>query len=348
MYVIYLHPISSFKGSTPRSDTLFGALCWAMRTLYGEEKTLKPLLERFHPTQEGIGPDPPFLLSSTFPFLKAADKKVHLLPKPKGAFQLKRPTTLAEIRRLKDFKKVRYVTEGLFSRLINGKLDEVTLYGSFLSDGERGKGTDLERYQTVQFGSLLVERELAGQVNGNWCSILDIPHNAINRLSGTVDEGKLFSSEELFVAEGSGLYFLMQFLDESWKDKVSACWRFLGDRGIGGDVSVGKGQFTVYVEERVLFSEPKTASRFTTLSLFFSEENLDGQEVWYEWVKRKGKLESAYVPTTDIWKRTVLMYGEGSVFPWDGRVFYGYNPIVKEVDDLRVQQYGFAFPVRMV
>lgn len=62
--IVYLKPRSSYRPAM-RSDTLWGAICWEMHMLYGEEK-LKKFIACYasdHDRAEGI------YLSSAFPYL---------------------------------------------------------------------------------------------------------------------------------------------------------------------------------------------------------------------------------------------------------------------------------------
>ncbi len=72
-YVISLTPTSGFE-ILPHSDTIFGAICWGIRTLYGESRLLEIL--------NGFKSKPPFLLSSAFPWKVVRKKQVYFLPKP--------------------------------------------------------------------------------------------------------------------------------------------------------------------------------------------------------------------------------------------------------------------------
>ena len=74
-YAVRLSPISSFQ-AFPASDTLFGAICWGIKRLYGDEK----LLEMLKDFNSG---NPRFVLSSAFPLLKnGKDTPLAFYPKP--------------------------------------------------------------------------------------------------------------------------------------------------------------------------------------------------------------------------------------------------------------------------
>lgn len=334
MEAVYLKPKSYFIHSFPHSDTLFGAICWGIRLLYGES-TLKGILASF------ANGSPPFLLSSTFPYIDLEEKRIHLLPKPERPPLEKFPTTLEDTERIKDFKKIAYVSSSIFTKIIQGKLSEENLYNFFFNR------------EYIKIGSILMEKELIIKDLSQLIYDVDIPRNAVNRLTGGTIEGRLFYDKSLFLSKNSGIYFFIQFNHSQKLEKqIHTVINFFADRGIGGDVSSGKGQFDVEIKEGTFFTEPENANTFVTLSLYYPNrndwENFKEDLVWYEQIRRKGKIESAFTPFTDIWKKSVLMFKEGSTFPLiEGVNYYGENPIVKE-KPFNIQQYGYAFPVRMV
>jgi len=72
-YAVYLRPKGSFV-SPIHSNTLFGAVCWAIRVIYGTI-SLEEMLATFNER-------PKFVLSSAFPFLRHGDQLVRFFPKP--------------------------------------------------------------------------------------------------------------------------------------------------------------------------------------------------------------------------------------------------------------------------
>ena len=73
MNVVYLKPKSLFPTNLP-SDTIFGAICVAIKEIYGEDE-LDSMLGLFN------GKNNPFVLSSAFPFVNGSDGKHHFFPK---------------------------------------------------------------------------------------------------------------------------------------------------------------------------------------------------------------------------------------------------------------------------
>src|SRR5262245_45457767 len=84
--IVYLKPRAPFAQSAPRSDTLFGAIAWAIRLLYGEGELIR-LLEQFDRAVASQS-SPPFLISSLFPFVESGNgderqaRRTLFLPRP--------------------------------------------------------------------------------------------------------------------------------------------------------------------------------------------------------------------------------------------------------------------------
>lgn len=179
-----------------------------------------------------------------------------------------------------------------------------------------------------------------------------VQRNKINRLTNTTHEGGLFYSSEITCSKDGGLFFLLQGKEEALK-LVRAALRFLQDRGIGGDISVGKGNFELEIAKGFSpVKEPKESDYFTTLSLTYLEDdqwnNLQdsSKTCLYRLERRRGRIESSLVSTSNIWKQAVIVFREGSVFPLtEANTIYGCNPIVKQ-KPFPVQYYGFSYPVR--
>jgi len=358
MKIVYLKPKSSFIGEQLHSDTLFGAICWGIRQIYGEDELVE-MLSRFDRGSEDF--NPPFLISSTFLYTESEKGKMHFLPKPMQKPIWRKIETKEVLDKLKTIKKVDYLQENLFNGWINGKLTGSELLGNIELRGDNIiYKQDGEEY--LQKNGILIEKGYAASIfieneKGHATKILkgvDIQRNVINRLSNTTTEGGLFYTHETFIGKKGGLYFLIDIKDNTYENMLNASMRFIEDRGIGGDVSVGKGQFDIELPtETGLTHEPGNPDSFTTLSLYypcddeirlFKEHN---EKVWYNLRGRKGKIESAFVSTKDIWKETIQMFGEGSTFPLiANRGLYGNNPIVKE-KPFKIQHYGFALPVKM-
>ncbi len=154
-----------------------------------------------------------------------------------------------------------------------------------------------------------------------------------------------FHFGEVFFKDNSGLFFLTHFNDSSLEKEFTTTLRLLGDEGIGGDRTVGKGLFCLEEDEmEIKIPESKAA---LTLSLYFPQENElnDIKNGFYEILERRGYIYSPF--NRSLRKKTVRMFKEGSVFP---------NKKIGKVADVtpeiftqhRVYRYGLAFNVPCV
>jgi CRISPR-associated protein Csm4 len=330
MQSVQLVPTGPFS-EIPRSDTLFGAICWGIRRARGEE-ALEDLLARF---AEG---DPPFLLGSAFPTAdrSESDGRLHLLPKP----LLARPRASGDsasderIEALSAWKRIEYLPAALLAELAAGERS-----GSDVLEGLEASAVVVDGEEHERAREFLLPAE----------SGIQRPHetetrvrNAVNRLTGSTD-GNLFERESVFFGDGAGLHVPV----EGEVDTVVEGLALLQDRGIGGGKSVGQGQFHLDgVAEIGQFPATADAERFCTLSLCIPRPEELGDLVTqglYEVETRTGVVADA-ASASDIWKRRVLALAEGSVLPRLGAT-HGHNPVVADHFEHGIQQYGYALPV---
>lgn len=156
---------------TIRSDTLFGALCWAHRELYGKDKeNLEEMLKKFK--SAGNTHDLPFFISSTFPFMK----EYSFLPNP--------------------------LSSGLKEELLEKSLFERVIKGETPQKEEIGKIKEEKRFATLK--GFAAERKILEE-NEIPFRYIGVQKNVQNRISKETDTyivgGTVFK-------EGCGLYFL--------------------------------------------------------------------------------------------------------------------------------------------
>ncbi len=319
---VYLKPRATYR-TVLHSDTLFGCVCWAIREVFSEAK-LEELLKEF------ASKNPPFLLSSALPFRNnASDRRTHFYPRPmlrppelempKDAAGVKRQVDEAE--KQKKFRKTKWITEETLDKFVSGAWNEADYYAS---DVWQDKGPNLMD--------------------------IEVQHNTIDRLSGgTTPSGNLYSLTEYAISNG-GLFFLL----DGETDIVEGTFGFLEHFGIGGDSSLGKGQFEIEVTDADLPSVPEDADRFMTLSLYAPRESeiatVRSDGAWYNLVVRKGKVGGPFLRVEDFWKKSLTMFAEGSTFPLIDQKSFGHNPIVKSIADglpFDVQHYGYAFQIHI-
>lgn len=262
------------------SDMLFSALCHSYLLLRGKDG--KDGLEAFLTAMQGS--DPPLRLSSAFPFWK-------------DEFWFPVPRNQAPPPGSKDAKKVRFLPKPVFERALAGPLaDDDWLSGipSPRPAGDEDNG-----------------------LSKPW-SVEDVPRVTVPRLTchQTEEAGAFYHVGQTWFREGA-LFFLMQAADD-WREKVNAAIRLMCDEGIGGYRSIGKGQFEQPQISEVWLALPDAGGSLL-LSLYYPG---DGEEAGlaegcYDLVPRKGYVFSP--KNRSLRRKQVMMFGEGSVFPGDGR-----------------------------
>jgi len=306
------------------SDTLFAALVSAWAAL---DLDVPALLQGF---REG---DPPFLLTSAFPRAGA----VRFYPRP---WLRPRPAGLLERKRA---KRLRWVSEGIFRRLLGGE----SLQGedddqNFLHEGKVWL-TRTER-------DLLPEAVLAGE--GLIWKHQVVPHVAVDRRE---NRSNLFHAGRVEFAAGCGLWFGLRWRrpETLSPDLVDRALDYLGQAGLGGLRSIGHGAFAWEKEESSLPSAQGplaiTLSRYAPCDASELGETLLGDpHTAYRLVLVGGWCrDDALHP----WRRRSLrLVAEGSLLAWDGRSVAGHLVDVTPQGvgafgpNHRVLRYGYAFP----
>lgn len=204
---------------TVRSDTLFSALCWGILQVSGSG-VLHEWLDAF------LQGPPPLLVSSTFPW--AGD--VRFLPRPRRAASTdagdeREERAMAGI--TKRLKTVAYVSEVIFDQLAAGAFPGGELEdGNFLPGGLWVSGAERAKLPIGQ--------------GGLWEQPEPVAHVSVDRVSSA---GALYHVGEVRYREGCGLWFAVRWMDTGWRSVVESALSALGESGIGGERSSGRGQF---------------------------------------------------------------------------------------------------------
>lgn len=327
-YRICLTPLSSFEIPI-NSDTLFGAICWGIRTLFGETKLVSLLQEfKIRPT---------FLLSSAFPWKAVREQRKWYLPRP-----ILPPLKMADLNSMKDrLSKTSepYHTE----KFLNMELGD--RYKRF----RKLKWIPVESFKKVLRGGS--EKDLFKDYLDGFIGDLHFAEsgitqkNSLDRLTySTAGAGEIFYTNDICFRKNHGLYFLLKAAD------IDAYLRpvlmLLQDSGIGPNARTGKNWFTVNIEEEQLFDNTEGNS-FITLSRYIARDGINGESSWYQLASVRSKVESRQeFAGENIWKDRITYIEVGSVVkPKEQKEFYGSLVAVKEVAGKTVYQYGFAYPV---
>jgi len=313
MKVVYLRPKSVFKTEL-RSDTLWGLIIVALRKLISESE-INNLLQRFV-----IG-KPPFLISSAMPFNYENNNIVHYFFRPILKTSDFKVSNAKDMTIYKKFKKIKYLKQDVFEKLLNSEITEFELWQDFISQ------------KFLQANNLI--------------STSITLHNTIDRMTDTTleidNEGQLFYTEDFYIKNG-GLFFLIK----GETDIIECALRYLNHLGYGGDAYIGKGFFDYQLSDLEL-RIPQSFHSFVTLSLYnpTNDELLDFKlnKQYYALTSRTGKIGTHFTGTTDYKKNLVNMFIEGSTFLNKDKTYYGKMQIVKVLNSYKIYNYGYAFNI---
>lgn len=135
--------------------------------------------------------------------------------------------------------------------------------------------------------------------------------------------------------------------------------RYLGDTGIGGERSLGNGQFELKLNETnmpftVDLKESGEASQnIITLSLYLPkkseiERSLLDENSYYQLINRKG-----WISDFTYHRKSINMIAEGSVLQQDGQILLGkiedVTPEIlnKKNPNYKIHRYGYCYPINL-
>jgi len=316
VYKLIIKPLSPFQTEI-QSDTLFGHICWALRYLEGEERLLD-FLRSFD------ADGPPLILSSAFPegYLPMPvlrplnpDEEEELY----NSFEFR--SRLEFYKKIKPFKKVNLIKVKEFDSL----KDNLSYFNLYKKHFERG---------------ICLE-------NPDIFRITEVWHNAKNRLTDMVMEGKLFAKEDIFYKEDTRLeVYIKDFY--FGKENLLAILNFISISGFGADKSSGRGRFAYEIVEGWVLPESNSPNAFMSLSNY-SPAIGDFQEGFYNTLTKFGKLGGHWASGIDggPYKRPVFLLTPGAVFITENqKSFYGQliNNVHKKS---KIVHYGITLPLKV-
>ena len=277
--------------SIAHSDTIFSCLINSYAEIHaGDSRAVKKLLELF------CEEEPPFRISSAFPFQILGSNVNYYLPKPLvGPPRFYDPTHGQRIKR--EYHKL----------VQNTQLIRFDTFKKWL--GHEGTTTRIGKIEledaTTDASSLYI-REIR-------------PQHARDRLT---DSTQIYHTGLVHFQHGSGLYFLVELNNTEYFgwDEFRAVLRQAGRNGLGGRRSHGNGVFKVTDDTisnldsnwKDLFDLPEQ-NGFINLSLYLPKTIDHLSPVAHQLITRRGWCYSSVTPT-QMKRQTVTMFGEGSVF----------------------------------
>jgi len=316
-----------------RSDTLFSAICVTLRELYSTVE-----LERFisqFPTFEEPSRNPPLLLSAGLPY--AGD--IRFYPRP----LLPVPGLEGDPDEQKHQKKIAFVSEAIFHTWVTGA-DVLQHYDRpYRHNLLHGGRVWVTAAEHVALSDSFLDED-TGQVQ-IW-TIGDVPRVTVDRISSS---SSVYQAGQVRFAPGAGLYLLVVWRDDEWRDCFWDVLQALGDAGVGGERSSGYGVFTPLQPQTVDLPDVKGADRWVTLSSCWplpDQEGLLRPGAAYRLENRRGWMDSP--EGRNLRRKSVYMLEPGSVLQaLPGRdVYGGLADVTPEIFDTHtVWRYGLALPV---
>ena len=337
VYRLTIEPLTSFR--TPlQSDTIFGHLMWALRYTEGEAD-LEAFLARYRDAH------PPLLVSAGFP---SGTLPVPVLP-----------PALEEERGLS-------VADEVVGSMLRKALEDQA-YLPIPEWGELAKALSPEALRNMRDEILLGKRpELQARLRilRETQAAHPVTRTAVDRVTGSAREGRLFVSMETFYSPGRtfDIWHKLDQAEDGLLKRLNAWWRWIERNGFGRRKSAGHGAFRIQghglVEADGELPHLQDANGFVTLSAWVPKKS-DPTKVTYRTRVKRGKLaEALAVPSP--WKKPLLMLEPGAVArldpgktvdEWYGRMVGEMHWVGESVPDAQRQavnnvvQYGYAFPL---
>lgn len=363
-YAVYFRPRGALATWPLASDTLFGAVCWGIRTLgLLDDNALTDWLENQRL-------QPRFAFTHAFSAYLPQGKRVRLYPRPvtfQPAFsdfdaladewqqkhtedKCKKKKAKAEAAKIgKQFKKLVYVSEGALKQIVAGDLKPI--------EGLRALTFQNVLPYAAKCGALCTVDE-ARLLPDNLYEKDTVQHNQIDRMAGATVEGMLFYREETFFAPDAGLWAVLKAEADDVERYIRPTLNYLADTGFGADRTTGKGHFDIWLEDFAFPFNPTSPKGMMTLSHYLphqDEIDLQAEPLAYSLKLLRPRREQKYPrrlaagqDSTPVYKQAIQVFEPGSVFALQTqKEIYGQLVRLTPEDEEPVYQSGAAVMIMM-
>jgi CRISPR-associated protein Csm4 len=339
------------------SDTLFSALCHAVRLQFGAT-----VLEEFLNTY--TTGDPALVLSSAFPYVPVRREEEVDGWQPSEPFDPAQavrffpcppeppPGVPDDPDQRKQVKDIKWLSESIFRAWVSGEDLAAHFEEDNLVQGGRVWLTKQERKLVAGWR----DEETDGI---RFWSVGEVPRVTVDRRAST---SQVYQAGRVWFQPGGGLWALMHWR-EGWQARGELALQVLGDAGMGGERSAGHGQFRVHGPHSLPpLPEPQPGERFVALSLYYPTRDelagvLGSDDVRYQLRMRRGWMASPDAAQSPdgrtvhgggLRRKAVHMFAEGSLLRWPGGqtslgTLADVTPQVFTAHT--VWRYGLVFPV---
>ena len=208
------------------------------------------------------------------------------------------------------------------------------------------KKSEIDFDETVLLpeGCLFLKEELKDKPDCDWLiGVGTTTGNIVDRLTSMAD---LFDRTDLYVNTAVGVRLGIRIrIPEADRDDLEKCLVELGNRGIGGERSSGKGSFEVIDISDTPASSQSSSGRFIiSLSLYHpSWDDVSAgilEKASYDMVVRGG-----WIDRQGVQKKRLRMLREGSILPvTNGRPMGDIVDVRPQGYSHAVYRYGRAYP----
>lgn len=335
--------------ATIPSDTLFSAMVSAWRLLGGNvDEFLKPFL--------ADPPNPPFLITSTFP--RAGE--VRFYPAPVDLSLCISPDKLKDYG--KKIKKVQYLFEGLFLRLLKGEKLDAWLFS-------KDDGTTIAKGWRLQKGALWLSEEEIARLpktfplkpeNRSGLMFQEVwkdarqPHVTVDRIGS---QPEIYHTTQVHFHPDCGLWFGILWRDGgreipsagmSYRRALEKILQYLEHAGLGGKRAIGFGAFAHTLSPAAVeFPLPASGQAGLLLSRYHPRptelpQTLQHEKASYQLVSVGGWLKTPDSP--NLMRKRLHMFSEGSVLAFPQLPAGDLSDVTPDIftGGHRIYRYGMA------